>query len=95
MGIKVFRTLDNPPRFLFWPIDEFVAVFSPFILMLATSGGFLFLLIGLPLALCYVRIKRKFPHKSLRLWIYWNVPLRDKKLRKCRLPESHQREFLL
>ena len=92
----IYKTLDNPIRFLFWGMDECLIVAVPFFLGLCLHK-FVLLFGGMILKHCFSKIKKKFPHGAFAHKLYWHLPTPAlKHLSKIKnLPPSHQRELLL
>ena len=96
---RVFKTIDNMPRILFWGADLFVILFAPFFLGLIIGGLFcLFTLILSPISgFLYWRLTKKYPRGALKHIFYWNIPqdvfIRNGKLKA--MPASHIREYTL
>ena len=92
----LLKTLDNPVRLLFWSYDEFLLMVTPFF-----AGMFLDSLLcmfcGIILRPLYLKVKRKFPHGSLKHKFYWILPKSGVLLGKgaSRLPPSCYRRLLL
>lgn len=93
---RVFSTLDNPPRILFWPLDEFLVMVGP--AFVGFSIGYpLLLFLGFFAKPLYGRMKRKFPRGTLRHWLYWKLPAKafGSSGPGSSFPPSYIREFLL
>jgi type IV conjugative transfer system protein TraL len=92
----VLKTLDNMPRFIFWPIDEFIILIIAFFLGLCMSS-LLIMLSGLIPWFYYKKLKKKNKQGSFIHKMYWNLPTKPfKKLRLMKnVPESHLRDLVL
>jgi len=92
----LYKSLDNPIRILFWSMDEFLVLATPFFLCLC-FGNVLFLLGTVVAKPLYAKMKKKFPRGVFKHHIYWNLPKRalEKMGKIKRLPPSHCRELLL
>ncbi len=87
----VLKTLDNPPRILFWDVYEFLAIAVPFVVGMGVAS-IAIMLSGIPLKILYKKFKKKSPYISFSQRVYWYLP-KNKKLKN--IPPSHQREFIL
>ena len=88
------KTLDNPPRVLFWSIDEFLFMAIPMFLGIAL--GCIYLVPGgLLLKWGYAKVKKKMPFGSFKHRIYWLMPTSCLRRTIRTLPPSHNREYLL
>lgn len=91
----IYKTLDNPPRVLYWPIDEFLIMVSP-IFFGIVFGSFI-LMLGAFIKMPYTRLKNSLNHRSISHYIYWHLPtcyLHRLGHFKC-LPKSNLRVYLL
>lgn len=92
---KIYKTLDNVPRVLFWPIDEFLVLVIPMFLGVLI-GSFLLMVLGIALKPFYMKAKKAFPKGSMIHRLYWRLPKsafnRFNVLK--RLPESCLRRFI-
>ncbi|MFI5343138.1 MAG: type IV conjugative transfer system protein TraL [Chlamydiales bacterium] len=87
--------MDNTPRMLFWGIDEFVIMVSPFFIGLLV-GSVPVMLSGFFLKGFYRRTKKRYPKGAIRHSLYRNLPhwfFKQSGVFK-RLPPSHKRDFL-
>lgn len=92
---KIFHTLDNPKRILFWTLNEVLLVFLFFLLGIVFN--MLIFLLVFPINAVYRRLKRKFPKSSFRHKLYWHVPhvIFIKSGRLKNLPPSYIRDLIL
>jgi len=88
---RIFRTLDNPSRMLFWTLDEFFIMMIPIFLSIAL--GNLLIALGVLIKIPYNKMKRQFS-TSLLHYAYWYLPTKHMRYLK-RMPPSHQRELIL
>jgi type IV conjugative transfer system protein TraL len=84
--------LDDPMRFLFFTIDEFLAIGVPLFVGICVNEMIWGAIIGLGLYQILKFIKRTFKGASLRQLAYWFLPT-NKKTLKILVP-SNLREFL-
>ena len=91
----IFKTLDNPPRVLYWPVDEFILMIAP--VFFGIVFGSLLLMLASLLKIPYVRFKKALGHSSLVHYAYWNLPTSYlKRLGHFNsLPETHERDYHL
>lgn len=89
---QIFKTLDHPPRILFWKIDEFAVMVIP--IFLAIALGNLLIALAVFLKIPYSRFKRSFSHRSLQHYLYWYLPTAYMKHLKS-MPSSHERTLIL
>lgn len=91
----IFKTLDNPPRILYWSVDEFILMIAP--VFFGIVFGSLLLMLAALLKVPYARFKRSLGHSSLVHCAYWHLP--TDYLNRIghfkSLPPSHERNFLL
>jgi type IV conjugative transfer system protein TraL len=91
----VIKTLDNPPRILFWEADEFIMIAAPVFIGIAL-GSLLVVFLGLFLKPTYARLKKRLGRGRIQRVIYWNFPkdaMGQLGVFK-KLPPSHVREWL-
>lgn len=93
---RVFSTLDNPPRILFWPLDVFLIMVGPAFVGLAI-GFPLLILAGFIVKPLYQRLKRRYPRGSFRHRLYWQFPQKafGSSGPGSSFPPSYIREYLL
>lgn len=96
---RVFKTIDNMPRILFWGADQFTIIFAPIFLGIVIGGFFaLFaIFLGPFLGYLYWKVTKKYPRGAIRHKLYWHLPKevfsRNGKLKN--IPASHIREYTL
>lgn len=93
---RIYKTLDNVPRFLFWTFDEFLLLAIPVFLGLLV-GSFLLMALGFALRPIYKRMKKKYKRGSMMHALYWRLPKRAFKQMGIlkRIPGSHYRKLVL
>ena len=91
----VFKTLDNPPRILYWTVDEFVLMIAP--LFFGIVFGSLWLMMAALLKVPYTRFKKSLKHASIVHYAYWHLPTDylNRMGHFKNLPPTHERIFLL
>lgn len=91
----IYKTLDNEPRILYWPIDEFLVMVLP--VFCGIVFGCFFLMLGSFLKVPYTRIKKRLSHRSTVHYAYWHLPTDYMKGvgHFKSLPPTHHREYLL
>lgn len=91
----ILKTLDNPPRFLFWTLDVVVLLFIFF--ALGVTIHFSMFILALPVKIVYSKLKRKFPKSLMKHKLYWSMPhsvfVRSGKFKN--IPPSYIQEVLL
>lgn len=95
---KIVKTLDNPPRFLFWEVGECIALAASLLI-----GGALesvtVIILGLFFWALFRRVKKQAKEKGVTLFhlVYWHFPTSAlKKSGKFKnLPCSHKRDIIL
>lgn len=91
---QTIKTLDNPPRVLFWGIDEFFSLIGPAVIGVALGHPWL-AIAGIFSKPLYTRMKRKMPYGAFTQKIYWILPTKNLKTIIKTLPPSHNREYIL
>ena len=87
------KHLDDPPRLLFWPMDEAVCFLFPFALLTIGRGLILTgLLLGIALTVGLRLAKQERGHARLHALLYWHLPSRAIGMR-CYCP-SYIREWI-
>lgn len=86
--VKVLCHLDHPIRLLYWTMDELLAMMIPYLLGI-WFGSFSIIIAGAIFYRYYKKMKRRYPSKIVKAWIYWHFPTRSKWM----IP-SHQRHFV-
>jgi conjugal transfer pilus assembly protein TraL len=92
----LLKTLDNPPRILFWELDEFLVMLVPVFAGIAI-GSLSLMVAGLVLKPVFSKMKRRHKSRSLQHQLYWLLPyssFQRSGLLK-RIPPSHIREVVL
>lgn len=91
----IFKTLDNPPRILYWPIDEFLIMIVP--VFFGIVFGCFPLMLGAFLKAPYTRFKKFLSYKSILHYAYWYLPTSYLQVAGNfkKLPSSHTREYFL
>lgn len=96
---RVFKTIDNMPRILFWGADLFSIIFAPLFFGIIIGGLFALFaaLMGPLLGYVYWKFTKKYHRGTLRHILYWNLPqkvfVRNGKLKT--IPPSHIRDYTL
>jgi|SaaInlStandDraft_3_1057020.scaffolds.fasta_scaffold31389_2 conjugal transfer pilus assembly protein TraL len=92
----IIKSLDNLPRFLFWSLDDFLVMVIPFFIGMVMES-LLVMVMGVLIRPFYSKLKRRYPHGSLKHFIYWYFPHEACSKSGCfkNLPPSHKRERLL
>ncbi len=95
---KIIKTLDNPPRFLYWDLKECMILVLSFLL----GGAFESLMVIFVGVACFV-VFRKFNTYAKKIevnpfhFFYWNLPTetlrRSGKFKE--IPSSHKRDIVL
>ena len=90
---RIYNTLENTPRILFWELDEFISFALPLFSSILFSS-----LLLIPLALVskylYKKIKRRHSKVALIHLLYWYLPSYAFSGRLKGIPESHKRDFI-
>lgn len=89
------NTLDNPQRILFFRLDEFLLMVTPFFLGLLLDS-LLVLCLGFALKIPISRFLKAMPRGSVSSRVYWMLPHATlaKRGKFSSLPPSHIREFI-
>ncbi|MDB2613572.1 type IV conjugative transfer system protein TraL [Chlamydiales bacterium] len=97
MDKKLLRTLDRPPKHLFWESDELMLFTLIVVVVMMVNPSLPYLLIGTVISAFFVyrykKIKGVENGVSLSALFYWYLPVKSGK--KNALPPSHIRELLL
>lgn len=95
---KIIKTLDNPPRFLYWELKECMILIFSFLI----GGAFeslVVLFVGIASFVAYRKLN--FYAKKIEItpfhFLYWNLPTdalrRSGKFKT--IPSSHKRDIVL
>jgi len=91
--IPIPKHLDDPPRLIFWTIDEVIIFLVPFTLLVIGRGMiFSGLIISITLFWLMRKIKQDRGHAFLLAFLYWHLP--GKKNNKRLFCPSHIREYI-
>lgn len=92
----IIKTLDNPPRMLFWDLDEFLVMITPFFVGMILSS-ILVMVSGFFLKIAYSSLKKEGQKGPIRHRAYWLIPQGVN--RSCgvlkKIPGSHIRRVVL
>lgn len=85
------KFLDEPERFLFWTLDEALALVAPMILGVIVGHTIIGLSIGLVAMLVLRKLKSSGGSKVIKSWLYWHLP--SNLIRTKGTPPSYIREY--
>jgi len=88
----ILSHLDNPPRFLFWTVQEALVLFMPLIIGLGVDCPKLAVLSSALAYFVLKHYKRSFGKGTLRHVMYWYLPHNKKGMPVT--PSSTIREYL-
>ena len=92
----IIKSLDNPPRMLFWRMDDFLIMAALFFVGLFLGSIFV-AFSGVFFKYIYGKLREKYPKGRLQHQFYWILPyetfIRFGKFKN--LPPSHKRDFIL
>lgn len=85
--------LDDPPRWLFWTIDEAAALLAPLVLGILLFNQTLFgFMTGIIAMVLVKKLKGSEGHNYLLRLVYWHLPSQLLNLKDT--PPSYIREYL-
>ena len=93
---RIYKTIDNPMRVLFFTVDEFAMLAIPF-LVGTLVGSLSIMCLGFIFWILFRKLKRGCPRNTMIHWLYWRVPkgaFTSSGVLK-RIPASHRREYIL
>ena len=93
---RILRTLDNPARFLFWNMNDFIILAVP-IFLGAGLESLLIMLSGPFMWIAWDKMQ-KSNRKNGRVfkhYLYWNLPTSIFRKKLKRVPDSHKRDLIL
>lgn len=86
------KHLDDPPRFLFWPIDEAFCLISPLFLGLVLEWFFGGLILAVALVSLIRKLKIRYGKHFFWLLAYWYLP--NVGYFSHGIPDSYLRELI-
>lgn len=90
---QIPKHLDDPPRWLFWTIDEAAALLAPFILgILIFNQTLLGFMTGIITMILLKRLKGNEGSNYLLRLVYWYLPSELLNLKAT--PSSHIRHYI-
>lgn len=89
---RVPKHLNDPPRLLFWTMDEALLLFVPIFFGTIAHHFVLGLCAGPVLQQCFKRIKGHEGESLLLRYAYWMLPSEVLPFRA--MPPSHKREYI-